>query len=193
MNNLKNKKFFSIVFLLCFMHNFFSNSFCLEKLSGISAVVGDDIILDSEVSNSKKNNNEGVPFCNTDVLNNNVFIQRLMLYHAKKDKSIDISDQELKYRIQDILSEMKKKYVNQEELLMQFQNEEFLKELNEKIKNKKYIEKFYDKITDDVEVSPREVKFFFHKKKNKIPHFPKKIYFSYLIFYPKLNEIKKKK
>ncbi|WP_341659854.1 peptidylprolyl isomerase [Blattabacterium cuenoti] len=188
MKNLNKKIFFIVLFLFCVVHNYPSYSSSLEKLSGISVVIGDDIILDSEI----KNRNEKKPFCNTDVFNN-ILTQKLMLYHAKKDKSIKISDQELELRVQEFLLEMKKKYINQEEFLMQFQNKEFLKKLKEEIKDQKYIEKFYDKITDDVEVTPKEVKHFLNQKQNKIPYIPKKICISYIIFYPKLSKINKTK
>ncbi|WP_096378541.1 foldase protein PrsA [Blattabacterium cuenoti] len=188
MDNLNRKFFFIILFLFCVFHNCFSYSSGLEKLSGISVVIGNDIILDSEI----RNRNEKKSFCDTDFLNN-LLIQKLMLYYAKKDKSIKISDQELELRIQEFLLEMKKKYINQEEFLMQFQNKEFLKKLTEEIKDQKYIEKFYDKITDDVEVSPKEVINFMTQKQNKIPSIPKKICISYIVFYPKLSKIRKKK
>ncbi len=188
MKNLKRKFFFIVLFLFCVVHNCFSYSSGLEKLSGISVVVGNDIILDSEI----KNRNEQKSFCNTEIFNN-ILTQKLMLYYAKKDKSIKISDQELELRIQEFLLEMKKKYINQEEFLMQFQNKEFLKELREEIKNQKYIEKFYDKITDDVEATPKEVKHFFTQKQNQIPFIPKKICIFSIIFYPKLSKIHKKK
>ncbi|WP_341656306.1 peptidylprolyl isomerase [Blattabacterium cuenoti] len=191
MNIYISRKFFFIaLFLFCVFHNGFSysSSSGLEKLSGISVVVGDDIILDSDI----KNRNENKSFCNTDVVNN-ILTQKLMLYYAKKDKSIKISDQELELRIQEFLLEMKKKYPNQEEFLMKLQNKEFLKELTEEIKNQKYIEKLYDKITDDVEVTPKEVKHFLDQKQNQIPYIPKKICVSYIIFYPKLSNFNKKK
>lgn len=180
------QKYLLIVFLcIC---GCFSYSYDLEKMSGISIVIGNDIILDSEI----KNSDEKKSFCKTDILND-LIIQKLMLYYAKKDKNIQINDQELELRNQEFLSEIRNKYINQEEFLIQFENHEFLKELNEKIKNKLYIEKFYKKITDDVEVSPEEVKYFLTQKQNQIPFFPKKICISYIIFCPKLNKINKKK
>ncbi|WP_185849243.1 peptidylprolyl isomerase [Blattabacterium cuenoti] len=185
MKNFIEKCFF-IIFLCAY--NFFLYSSDLEKISGISAIIGNDIILDSEIRNSKK------LFCNTDVIND-FLIQKLMLYHAKKDNSIQINNQELKLKTQVFLSEMKKKYINQEEFLIQFENKNFLEELTEKIRNQQYIEKYYNKITENVEASPKEVKYFFDKKKTQkqIPYTSKKICISYIIFYPKLSEINKRK
>ncbi|WP_185863269.1 peptidylprolyl isomerase [Blattabacterium cuenoti] len=181
MMNFVRKCFIFILFLCAF----FSYSYELEKMSGISLVIGNDIILDSEIKSDKKS------FC-ADVLND-FFIQKLMLYHAKKDKSIQINNKELESKTQALLSEMRKKYINQKEFLTQFETEDFLKELSKEIENKQYIEKIYNKITEDVEASPQEVKHFFTKKQNKIPYTSKKICISYAIFYPKLSKTNKKK
>ncbi|QIK16424.1 exotoxin [Blattabacterium sp. DPU] len=178
------KKYFFLIFICS---NFLHSS-DLKKMSGIAMIIGNDVILDSDLKNS--NNNK--LHCNTDVIDDFI-IQKLMLYYAKKDKSIQISDQELELKTQVFLSDMRKKYINQEEFLIQFENKNFLKELTEKIKNKQYIEKFYNKITEGIETSPEEVKYFFTKKQYKIPFFPKKICISYIIFHPKLSIINKKK
>ncbi|WP_185852167.1 foldase protein PrsA [Blattabacterium cuenoti] len=181
MNNFIKK-----IFFIAFLCVYFSYSSDLEKISGIFVIIGNDIILDSDI----KNSDDKKSFCNSNVLNNFI-IQKLMLFYAKKDKSIQISNQELELRTQVFLSEMKKQYVNQEKFLMQFENKDYLKELTEKIKNKQYTEIFYKKITDDVDTSPEEVKYFF--KQNKIPFSPKKRCISYIIFYPKLSSINKRK
>ncbi|AFJ90480.1 peptidylprolyl isomerase [Blattabacterium sp. (Blaberus giganteus)] len=184
------KNFIIIIkcFFVAFLYVDFLYSSSLEKLSGISVIIGNDIILDSEIGNldDKKS------LCNPDIIND-FLIQRFMLYYAKKDKSIQINDRELELRTQMFISEMKKKYVNREEFLTQLENKNFLKEITEKIINQQYIEKYYNKITKEVETSPEEVKYFLLKKQNKIPYYPKKICISYIIFYPKLSQTNKKK
>ncbi|WP_185871665.1 peptidylprolyl isomerase [Blattabacterium cuenoti] len=182
------KKCFFIVFI-CFLVCFFSYSSSLEKLNGIAIIIGDEIILDSEI----RNNDEKESLCHTNGNINDFIIKKLILFHAKKDESIQISDQELEYMSQVFLSEIKNKYINQEQFLIQLKDKEFLKKLNENIKNQQYIEKFYKKITDDVEVTPEEIKYFFTQKKNQIPFTPKKMCISYIILYPKLSNIDKKK
>ncbi|WP_185858542.1 peptidylprolyl isomerase [Blattabacterium cuenoti] len=157
-------------------------SYGLDKLGGIAAVVGNEIILNSEIKNYD---------CNAF---NHFLIQKLMLDYAKKDNSIQISDQELQLRIQSFFSEMKKKYVDQEELITtQFKKKEFLQELNEIIKNQQYIEILHKKITDSVDVTPEEVRKFFLKNENKILFVPKQTCISYIVFYPKWSSLKKNK
>ncbi|WP_185862156.1 peptidylprolyl isomerase [Blattabacterium cuenoti] len=167
------KNFYLFLFLI---YSYFSYSSDLEKLDGITAVVGNEIILNSEI----RSNN-----CNA---LNNFLIKKLMLYYAKKDKNIQINDKELESRTKVLVSEMKKKYPNnKKEFFTQFGKKNFL--LIETIKNHQYLEKFYKKITDTVEVSPEEVKHFF-KKKPLIS--PKKICIFYIVFNPKLSLTNKK-
>ncbi|WP_185857972.1 peptidylprolyl isomerase [Blattabacterium cuenoti] len=175
------KKYFFAVFLC----NFFLYSHSLEKLSGISTIIGNDIILDSEIEDDRK------LFCHSNMIND-FLIQKLMLIHAKQDKSIQISDQELRLKTQEFLSELKNQHINQGKFfLTEFENQYFLNKLTEEIKNKQYIDKFYKKKTDDVEVYPEEIKYFFTNKQNQISN--KKICISYIIFYPKLSQIHKKR
>ncbi|WP_185866035.1 peptidylprolyl isomerase [Blattabacterium cuenoti] len=176
----KYSLFFFFFFIFIIYRNHFSYSF--EKLGGIYAIIGDEIILDSEIKTKNQKN------CLDDLL-----IEKLMLYHAKKDSSIQIIDQELELKTQELFSEMSNKYADQEEFLIQFRKKNFIQKLTETVKNHQYIEKFYQKITDNIEISPQEVKYFFTKNKNKIPFVPKKMYISYIVFYPKLSQINRKK
>ncbi|WP_235610005.1 peptidylprolyl isomerase [Blattabacterium sp. (Cryptocercus kyebangensis)] len=159
----------------------FSFSLELEKVNGISVIIGDEIILDSEIKNYL-DYNKNISSCKG---LENLLIHKLILYYAKKDPSLQFDDQELETKVSNILE-------NQENFLKTLNKnsytEEFLEELTETIKNNQYIEKFYQKIIEDIEVSPEEVKYFFNKKKDKLPMIPKKICISYMIFYPKLSE-----
>ncbi|AWU39529.1 peptidyl-prolyl isomerase [Blattabacterium punctulatus CPU2] len=171
---------------ILFKFNFFLIIFCnfsfaieLEKVNGISVIIGDEIILDSEIKNYLYYNKNISPCKGL----KNLLIHKLILYYAKKDPNLQIYDQELEKKVSNILEENFVKTLNKN-----YYTKEFLEELTETIKNNQYIEKFYQKIIDDIEVSPEEVKYFFNKKKEKLPIIPKKICISYMIFYPKLIE-----
>ncbi|AWU45621.1 peptidylprolyl isomerase [Blattabacterium punctulatus] len=171
---------------ILFKFNFFFIIFCnfsfaieLEKVNGISVIIGDEIILDSEIKNYLDYNKNISPCKGL----KNLLIHKLILYYAKKDPNLHIYDQELEKKVSNILEENLVNTLNKN-----YYTKEFLEELTETIKNNQYIEKFYQKIIDDIEVSPEEVKYFFNKKKEKLPIIPKKICISYMIFYPKLIE-----
>ncbi len=166
------KKYFLIISL--FFPTYFSFSLDKEngdKVNGISAVIGNEIILDSEVKHYLSSSDKKMTFCEG---LENLIIQKLILYHAKKDPNIKVYDQEL---------DSQKKFTNQES---------FSEEL-EKLKDNQYIEKYHQKIIKNLEISPKEVKSFFFKNKYSLPKVPKQVRISYMVFYPKLSELHRKK
>ncbi|WP_185876852.1 peptidylprolyl isomerase [Blattabacterium cuenoti] len=178
MVNIEKKIFFFTLLLLISVF-----SFSFEKLGGIYAIIGNEIILNSEIKSSDKKK---------DCFNEEIFTKKLILYHAKKNFNIQISDKELELKIQEFLSKMSKKY-SKDEFLMQFKNKESIEKLKEEIKDHEYIEKYYQYLTRDIETSPKEIKNFLINNKDKIPFIPKKMCISYITFYPKVNQINRKK
>ncbi|WP_238785219.1 peptidylprolyl isomerase [Blattabacterium cuenoti] len=151
-----------------------SSSFTLEKIGGITAVIGDEILLDSEVKHYLNSNKKILPCKGLE----NLIIHKLILYHSKKDPSLQIDNQEIQYK--------------KEEFLKGFNSDSSknlsLEELTETIKNNQYIEKFYQKIKENIEITPEEVKHFFNKEKEKLPIVPKQICVSYIILSPKFSK-----
>ncbi len=169
---LKQECFFILLMLIIFCIPFLSFSF--EKIGGITAVIGDEILLDSEVKHYLNSNKKITPCKGLE----NLIIHKLILYHAKKDPSLQIDNQEIQSKKEEFL----KKFNSN------FYKNLSLEELTEKIKNNQYIEKFYQKMKEDIEISPEEVKYFFNKEKEKLPIIPKKICVSYMILSPKFSK-----
>lgn len=168
---LKHECFLLMLIIFCFP----SLSYALEKIGGITAVIGDEILLDSEVKHYLNSNKNNTPCCKG---LENLIIHKLILYHAKKDQSLQIDNQEIQSK--------------KEEFLKEFNSDSSknfsLEELTETIKNNQYIEKFYQKMKEDIDISPEEVKYFFNKEKEKLPIIPKKICISYMILSPKFSK-----
>ncbi|WP_185856077.1 peptidylprolyl isomerase [Blattabacterium cuenoti] len=162
-------------FFIFFCYPLFSLD--LDKINGISAVIGNEIILTSEVKNYLDFSNEKMSLCKG---LENLMSQKLILFHAKKDPDIQISEEELTANIF---------FRNQNN----HSEKDFYVKLIEEIKNKQYIEKFNQKILKNIEVSPEEVRSFFYKNKKKFSNVPKQVYISYMIFYPKLSNCHRKK
>ncbi|WP_238784056.1 peptidylprolyl isomerase [Blattabacterium cuenoti] len=149
-------------------------SFTFEKIGGMTAVIGNEILLDTEVKHYL-NSNKKIPPCKG---LENLIIHKLILYHAKKDPSIQIDNQEIQSKKEEFLKEF---HGN-------FSKNFSLEELTETIKNNQYIEKFYQKMKEDIEISPEEVKYFFNKEKEQLPIVPKKNCISYMILSPKFSK-----
>ncbi|WP_185873862.1 peptidylprolyl isomerase [Blattabacterium cuenoti] len=174
-------KFYLIILLF-----FLSFSFSLERIGGISAIIDNEIILDSEVK-SYLYNHQNMSFQQAI---KNLLTNKLILLYEKKDPNIDKKELELK--IENIIFNIKDQFNNTNKKNNLY-FKEFLEKLTEDIKNNYYIEKFYKKIMETIDLSPEEVKYFInHKKKEERPISPKQIYISYIKLYPKIN-LKNKK
>lgn len=164
-----------------------------QKIDGIAAVVGNEIILDSEVTesiiNKSMNNIKTEGRCKE---LEEMLINNLLLYHAKKDTSITqtISDTQIKPEIEAILDDFVRRSGSQEILLKEYGRNtigELREELNEMIKNERYTRGYYQKLTKDIDAGPQEVSTYYEKNKSHLPIVPEEVELAHIVFYPKLT------
>ncbi|WP_185882948.1 peptidylprolyl isomerase [Blattabacterium cuenoti] len=176
-----------ILLFLIITIGLFQISFSMEKVDGIYAIVGDEIILESEMRKISKNKDFFKIF-------NDLLLQKLMMYHAKRDPNIEINEKELKFRINLIFLDKINQCENKEYYFNNKNNEKDLfNTIRDVVRNNMYIEELYYKITSNIEVSPDEIKYFIIKHKNKIFDDQEKMYINSSIFFIKKNKIKQKK
>ncbi len=182
-----------------------------QKIDGIAAVVGNEIVLDSEVKQLKEQlqqqglKNQDFNDCN---ILETLMQDKILLLEAKKDTTITVSDKEIESTVDQQLEYMKAQLGSIEKVL-EFYNKKTLNELKSELtkinKNKKFSQLMRDKIVKDVDISPEEVKIYFDKiPKDKIPEIGTKVEIYQIIVKPKaskeaeekvierLKEIKKK-
>ncbi len=182
-----------------------------QKVDGIAAVVGNEIVLDSEVKQLKEQlqqqglKNQDFNDCN---ILETLMQDKILLLEAKKDTTITVSDKEIESTVDQQLEYMKAQLGSIEKVL-EFYNKKTLNELKSELtkinKNKKFSQLMRDKIVKDVDISPEEVKIYFDKiPKDKIPEIGTKVEIYQIIVKPKaskeaeekvierLKEIKKK-
>ncbi|WP_185877903.1 peptidylprolyl isomerase [Blattabacterium cuenoti] len=200
------KKIFLILFIsfFCFIDLSFSSSRLpileskLEKIDKIVAVVGDEIILESDIKDSGYSIKN---FCknllnNKSIYNNDLIIKKLILFHAKKNKNIKIDSKKIEESIHLFLKKEidKLDYSNRVKFITNIKNNKNLDQLISFEIDKQYIDKMINEITKDVEISPEEVKsLFYDLKKYYTILVPKKFLISYIIIYPEVNNFFRKK
>ncbi len=171
-----------------------------QKVDGIAAVIGNQIVLDSEVKQLKQQlqqqgmKNQDFNDCN---ILETLMQDKILLLEAKKDTTIIVTDAEVESTVNQQLEYMKAQLGSIEKVL-EFYNKKTLNELKnelEKInKNKKYSQLMRNKVIKDVDVSPEEVKEFFEKiPKDKIPEVGTKVEIYQIIIKPKPSEEAEKK
>nr|WP_308419232.1 peptidylprolyl isomerase [Bizionia arctica] len=142
-----------------------------RKIDGVAAVVGDYIILDSDIDNTilqlkaQGASMEGVTRCQ---LFGKLLEDKLYAHHAIQD-SVIVSDAEIHASVDYQLNQFLEQSGKTMEELIAFYNKEdeksFKAEMFEINKSNKLASEMQQKIISDVEVTPEEVRQFF----NKIP------------------------
>lgn len=174
------------------------NFFAQQKIDGVAAVVGNEIILESEVKESMLNKlMNGVKAedrCKEleEMLNNH-----LLLYYAKRDTIItqSITEAQLQPRVDEILDDFTKQAGNQEELLRQYGRStmgELREEITETLKNREYIRQYYEILTRGIDASPQEVNTYYEKNKPQLPTVSEEVELARIIFFPKLTDTHRK-
>ncbi|WP_185851010.1 peptidylprolyl isomerase [Blattabacterium cuenoti] len=162
------KKFLFILIIISYLFRFSFALDTLDKVDGISAIVGDEIILDSEVKRYLSNN-KSKTYCKVlEYLIN----QKLILYYMKKNPMIQkITDQEIQSKIENNIPKIGNGLGNDD-----------IEKLTENIRNDQYIELFYQNMENETEISPGEIKSFLQKE--KLPVIPNKVCISYMMISP---------
>ncbi len=182
------------------------------KVDGIAGVVGDQIVLNSEISQLKlQMKQQGLETKNLDdcKILERLLQNKLLLLEAKKDTLITVTDKEVESMVDQQIDYMKTQMGGSLEKVLEFYNKKTLKELKDELskldKNKKLTEQMRQKIVKDVDVSPEEVKAFYDAiPKDKVPEIGTQVELMQIVIKPKpdkaaeqkvidkLKEIKKK-
>ena len=160
-------KYLKIVFILFFNIQY---TFCQEivrfKLDGVASVVGDYVILDSDIDKTfSEMESQGISTKNVTrcELLGKLMEDKLYAHHAIQD-SLEVSDTEI-YSYVDQSIEYFTEQLGSLEKVLEFYNKNdelsFRDELYQLNKIQKLSQLMQSKIVDDVEVTPEEVKLFY--------------------------------
>jgi len=183
-----------IYFFILFSHNLFSQDSNRIKIDGVSAVVGDYVILNSDIDKtliemeSEGISINGVSRC--EILEN-LMKDKLYSHHAIQD-SIEISDTE----VYDYVDQSIEYFIDQLGSLdeaLKFYNKSdeatFRDELFQLNKQQKLSALMQSQIVEKIEITPEEVKQFFQSiPKVKIPYFGTELEISQIVLEPKITE-----
>lgn len=172
-----------------------SSTFQSVKVDGVAAVVGDFIILESDIPKEREQiqaaggNVDGVTDCE---LMGSLLENKLYAHHAIQD-SIQVSDAEIRgqvdYQIQQFLQYFGG---NMDKLLKYYKKEDeqsFRDEMFEINKNNQLASKMQAKIVEEIEITPEEVREYFDKiPKDQRPVFGTELKVSQIVAEPKVSE-----
>ena len=195
--NLKYMIYIKILFILnLFLINFtFSQSLDNKiKVDGVSAVIGDYIILDSDIDKtiidmeSQGISTKGISRCQ---LLGKLMEDKLYAHHAIQD-SIDVSVEEIYSMVDRIIDNFIDQLGSIEKVLEFYKKEDepsFRQEIFEINKTQKLSSLMQAEIIQDIEVTPEEVRLFFNSiPKIDLPVFGTELEISQIVIEPKVSQ-----
>ena len=205
---IKVIKFISSLLLAVF---FIQNTTAQKiKIDAVGVVVGKNIVLDSDIEKFKlelENNSEGkIKISDCEMLEQ-LMLQKLLAHHAVVD-SIVVTDAEVNSQVERNIQFFSQEYGSVEKVVEAygFNDIEDLKtELFGIEKENSLIQKEQGQITENIDVTPEEIRIYFNglKEKGELPEFPAEIQIAQLVLnaeaspeeidriLKKLNQLKK--
>lgn len=168
-----------------------------KKVDGIAAVIGEYIILESDIDlmykdmQSQGMSTQEVTDCN---LAGSLMENKLYAHHAIQD-SIIITDAQINGVVDQQIQGLTQQAGSIEKLL-EFYNKESIPELRDEIfqltKQRQLAQRMQQKIIEDIEVTPEEVRQYFSKMEEK-PMFGSEIELSQIVIEPEIPQAEKQK
>lgn len=168
-----------------------------KKVDGIAAVIGEYIILDSDIDlmykdmQSQGMSTQEVTDCN---LAGSLMESKLYAHHAIQD-SIIVSDAQINGIVSQQIQGLEQQAGSMEKVL-QFYNKDTEDELRDEIfkltKQRQLSQQMQQKIIEDIEVTPEEVRQYYVKMEEK-PMFGTEVELSQIVIEPEIPESEKQK
>ncbi|MDO5654871.1 MAG: peptidylprolyl isomerase [Flavobacteriaceae bacterium] len=167
-----------------------------QKIDGVAAVIGDEVILDSDIQRDYiLAKQQGMQVDDKCAFVSNILVQKMVLTHAKSDTLVRVSNEQVKDRARSVLEDFKTRGSDEEILavygvrtMAELQNElEILVRENQLVQRKRSM------IEDGTDASPEDVKNFFNTYRHELPNVNEEVEMSHIVIHPEITEDHKQK
>ena len=166
-----------------------------QLIDGISAVVGDEIVLESDIQEQYTYAQQQ----GTDVSDKCKFIEKmignkLLIYQAKKDTLIENRTNSIKENTDNKYAQILSQFPDEKAMLTayKFRTGYEMKNAIEKIDTDQYYgQAKYGRITEKADVTPNEVTDFYNLYKSQLPEVKDEVTLAQISLYPKLTQAHK--
>lgn len=170
-----------------------------RKIDGVVAVVGDHVILDSDIDlmylESKARGIDTSMFSRCEVLGK-LMEDKFYAHHAVQD-SVIVTEEEIKGVVDNNIEFLLQNLKSMNEILKYYRKkseEDFRTELYQTVKLNKLTQGMQDKVIGEVEVTPEEVRMYFNSiPKDSLPFFGVELEVAQIIINPIISEVEKQK
>ncbi|MCD1118231.1 peptidylprolyl isomerase [Chryseobacterium turcicum] len=166
-----------------------------QLVDGIAAVIGDEIVLESDVEEQLNyGKQQGASTTDRCEFLENLINNKLLVYEAKRDTLIESRSAAIKEGVNAKFNQLLGQFPDEKSMLAayKFRNQYEMKNAIEKIDTDQYYgQAKYQRITEKADVTPNEVTDFFNLYKSQLPEIKDEVSLSQIVMYPKLTEAHK--
>lgn len=166
-----------------------------ELVDGIAAVIGDEIVLESDVIEQMHYaKQQGASNADKCEFLENLISNKLLVYEAKKDTLIENRSAAIKEQANAKYRQLLSQFPDEKTMLAayKFRNAYEMKNAIEKIDTDQYYgQAKYQRITEKADVTPNEVTDFYNLFKMQLPEVKDEVSLAQIVLYPKLTEAHK--
>ncbi|WP_234111001.1 MULTISPECIES: peptidylprolyl isomerase [Chryseobacterium] len=166
-----------------------------DLVDGIAAVVGDEIVLESDVQDQANYaKQQGADVSNKCEFMEGIISNKLLIYEAKRDTLIENRSAAIKENATAKYNQILGQFPNEKTMLdaYKFRTPSEMKTAIEKIDTDNYYGQMkYGRITDKADVTPNEVTDFFNTYRFQLPQVKDEVSLSQIVMYPKLTDAHK--
>lgn len=167
-----------------------------QLIDGIAAVVGDEIILESDIEDQANYaKQQGTNVDNKCDFMESILNNKLLIYEAKKDTLIENRSAAIKDMAAGKYNQILAQFPDEKAMLAayKFRTSYEMKNAIEKIDSDNYYgQQKYARITEKADVTPNEVTDFYNQFKYQLPNVKDEVSLSKISVYPKLSEAHRK-
>ncbi|MEC5395640.1 peptidylprolyl isomerase [Bergeyella sp. RCAD1439] len=164
-------------------------------VDGITAVIGDEIILESDIEEQMNYaRQQGAQISDRCGFLENIVNNKLLIYEAKRDTLIENKSAAIKDMAEKKYQQILSQFPDERTMLAayKFRTAYEMRNAIEKIDTDNYYgQQKYARITEKVDVTPNEVTDFYNTHKHELPMVKDEVSLSQILRYPKLSEAHK--
>ena len=166
-----------------------------DLVDGISAVVGDEIVLESDILEQQNYAiQQGAAQTNKCEFMEQILSNKLLIYKAKKDTLIQDRTAAIRAQAGDKYNQILSQFPSERAMLdsYKFRSSYEMKNIIEKMDiDNYYAQSKYALITDKVNITPNEVTDFYNAFKYQLPQVKDEVVLSKIVMFPKLTDAHK--
>lgn len=166
-----------------------------QLVDGIAAVIGDEIVLESDVEEQMNYaKQQGASTTDKCEFLENLINNKLLVYEAKRDTLIENRSAAIKEQANAKYNQLLSQFPDEKTMLAayKFRTQYEMKNAIEKIDTDQYYgQAKFQRITEKADVTPNEVTDFYNMYKSQLPEIKDEVSLSQIMMYPKLTEAHK--